>query len=158
MWGINFMRCSRKFPTCISNDVSNNDISCYPICFSLGGIKEQLNRLTTWPSSFKQQKCEFLTVYCMTLPQKEKNSLFKETVMLISLRGMNNFFVSTSAGSFWFKTIIWTQIRTNVTLIYWVLIIQILTGPESDIWFGLEYNTNSSDKYGDKHCIQTHSA
>ena len=65
MWGINFMWCPRKFPTCISNDVSNNNISRYPICFSLGGIKEQLNRLTAWPSSFKQ-KCEFLTVYCVT--------------------------------------------------------------------------------------------
>ena len=156
MWGINFMWCPRKFPTYISNDESNNNMSRYPICFSLGGIKEQLNRLTAWPSSFKQ-KCEFLTVYCVTLPQREKNSLFKETVMLISLRGINNFLVSTSAGCFWFKTIIWTQIRTNITLIYRVLIIQILTGPESDIWFGLEYNTNSSDKYCDKHCIQTHS-
>ena len=93
MWGINFMRCPRKFPTCISNDVSNNSISRYPICFSLGGIKEQLNRLTAWPSSFKQ-KSEFLTVYCVTLPQKETNSLFKETVMLISLRGVNNFIFS----------------------------------------------------------------
>ena len=157
MWWINFMWCPRKFPTCISHDVSNNNISRCMICFSLGGIKGQLNRHTAWPSSFKQQKCKFLTAYCLTLPQKETNSLFKETVMLLSLRGINIFFGSTSAGSFWFKTIIWTQIRTNLTLIYRVLIIQISTGPESEVWFGLEYNTNSSGNYCDKHCIRTHS-
>ena len=76
MWGINFMRCPRKFPTCICNDVSNNNISRYPICFSLGCIKEQLNRLTAWPSSFRQ-KCDFLTVYCVTLPQKERTPFSK---------------------------------------------------------------------------------
>ena len=124
-WGINFM--PQKIQTGISYDGSNNNISLCLICFSLGGMNEQLNRLTAWPSSFKP--AEFSTVYFVTLPQKEKNSL-------TSFRGINfGYLVSTSAGSLWFKTIIWTQIRTNLTLSYRVLLIQISTDPESDVSF-----------------------
>ena len=124
-WGINFM--PQKIQTGISHG-GNNNISLCLICFSLGGMNEQLNRLTAWPSIFKQ--AEFSTVYFVTLPQREKNSL-------TSFRGINfGDLVSTSAGSLWFKTIIWTQIRTNLTLSYRVLLIQISTDPESDVSLG----------------------
>ena len=133
-WGINFM--PQKIQTGISHDGSKNNISLCLICFSLGGMNEQLNRLTVWPA-------EFSAVYFVTLPQKEKNSL-------TSFRGINlGYLVSTSTGSLWFKTIIWTQIRTNLTLSYRVLLIQISTDPEFDVSFGQEYNTNS---WSDKHC------